>query len=126
MIIFLCSFSGIGFLVCPSPDYQPDEEGLLDECGVAVRSDDRFTLVPPAAVLDSAAVTTPVLSIVETVSDDDSTYVRSLAGHRICDNTALYHLGYPCCKERRPQYSPESVQYLLCALIHLSTVSIVT
>jgi hypothetical protein len=44
----------------------------LDERGAAVHSVDQVTLLPPADELDSAAATTPVLPIVETVPDDDS------------------------------------------------------
>jgi hypothetical protein len=57
-------------LVWPSPDYQPGEVGLIDECGAAVRSVDQVALLPPAAKLDSATAAAPTLPIVETVSDD--------------------------------------------------------
>jgi hypothetical protein len=72
------------FLVSPSPDYQPGDEGLLDAGGAVVRSVDQVTLLSPAAKLDNAAVATPALPLVETVSDDD--YV--LAGDGICATSA--------------------------------------
>jgi hypothetical protein len=70
--------------VSPSPDYQLGDEGLLDAGGAVVRSVDQVTLLPPAAKLDSVTVTTPVLPLVETVSDDDSV----LAGDGICATSA--------------------------------------
>jgi hypothetical protein len=73
-----------GFFMCPSPNYQPGDEGLLDECGTIVRSVDQVTLLLPDAVLDSAAAATPALPIVETVSDDDSV----LAGDATCTTPA--------------------------------------
>jgi hypothetical protein len=61
-------------------DCQSGDEGLLDECGVAVRSVDQVTLLPPAVELGSAAAATPALTIVETVSDGDFV----LAGDAAC------------------------------------------
>jgi hypothetical protein len=65
-----------GFCVCPSPDYQPGDEGLLDECEIVVRSVDQVTRLTPAAEFEigqryrNHSCTT--YSIVKTVSDDDS------------------------------------------------------
>jgi hypothetical protein len=58
-------------LVRSSPNYQSDDEGLLDECGAVVRSVDQVKLLPPAAELDSATAAPPALPIVKTVPDDD-------------------------------------------------------
>jgi hypothetical protein len=66
--------------VCPSLEYQAGDVGLLDECEAVVRSVDQVTLLPPDAELDSATAATPALSLVETVSDDDSV----LAGDATC------------------------------------------
>jgi hypothetical protein len=44
----------------------------INECGAVVRGVDQVTLLPSDAKLDSAAVASPALPFVETVSDDDS------------------------------------------------------
>jgi hypothetical protein len=84
--------------VSPSPDYQPGDEGLLDECAAAVRSVDQITLLLPAAELDSAgaaaaaaaaaAATTPALPIVETVSYDGSVLARKATCATSVDTTS--------------------------------------
>jgi hypothetical protein len=75
--------------VCPSPDYQPGDEGLLDECGVAVRSVDQVTLLPPAAELDSAAAANLALPIVETVCYDDSVLIGDAACATSADTASV-------------------------------------
>jgi hypothetical protein len=62
--------------VCPSLNYQPGDEELLDEYGAVVRSVKEVTLLRPAAELDSATAAAPALPIVETVSDDNFVLAR--------------------------------------------------
>jgi hypothetical protein len=66
-------------LVCPSPDYQTGDEGLLDACGAVVRSVDQVALLSPAAESDSDTTASPTLPMVETVSDDDYVLARDTA-----------------------------------------------
>jgi hypothetical protein len=48
-------------LVCPLPDYQTGDEGLLDACRAVVQSVDQVALLSPAAESDSDTTASPTI-----------------------------------------------------------------